>query len=501
MKQLLIICAAALLVGSCTKDISEDLPGKVRVQVRVQPEGTEAVPVQALSAVNENAIKDVNLYLIDRINTLYVHFYAASAALDFECAPGAYDLYMIVNLHADMGNLTREQVEASTLDAADSYEDLPMTARERIDIPLGVGTLTLPPILVRRRAARIDFRIDVAPDVEDMTVHSVQAMCLPAQAPLFGNAAPTTFRDGPLRKNPQASAHFSGSMYMLPNEQGTVPAIRNQQQKSALYAPAHATWLRIRALRRGTIVDIAVYLGENNTSDFNVRANTAHTLSISIRGDGLADTRIHSYVAGVQAACAVQPQEGFHTRDLEDRVDVRLSGDYASMGASCVLKLEQGQADAFSVNGVISTSATVDLAAGSGTITVRYAPRMYTRDNHLLRYSVTIYDRYGEAARFLVERSFAYVVKVYLVWYDGPSRLMGNVSSPDALHVAEHSSLSSVFSNFYCTAEGCTLVAMPDPGHRFKAWIQWGEAGLLSDKNEYAYYPLEAPDTIYAYFE
>lgn len=500
MKQLLIICAAALLTGSCTKDITDDHPGKVRVQVRVQPEGAETIPVEAIPATKENAVSDVNLYLIDRINTLYVHFYAASAALDFECVPGAYDLYLIVNLHADKGNLTREQIEACTVEAADSYEDLPMTARERIDVPVGVGTLMLPPILVRRCVARIDFRIDVAPEVEDMTVHSVQAMSLPAQGLLFGGI-PTTFRDGPLWKNPQPSGHFSGSMYMLPNEQGTVPAIRNQQQKSALYAPTHATWLRIRALRRGTIIDIAVYLGENNTSDFNVRANTAHTLAITIRGDGLADTRIHSYVAGVQAAPAVQPQEGYHIRDLDDRVEVRLSGDYASMGASCVLKLEQGQADAFSVNGVMSTSATVDLAAGSGTISVRYAPRMYTCDNHLLRYSVTIYDRYGEAARFLVERSFAYVVKVYLVWYDGPSRLMGKVSSPDALHVAEHNSLSSVFSNFYCLAEGCTLVATPDPGHRFKAWIQWGEAGLLSDKNEYVYYPLEVPDTIYAYFE
>lgn len=48
---------------------------------------------------------------------------------------------------------------------------------------------------------------------------------------------------------------------MLPNPQGENTAITDQRQKDAANAPAHATYLRLRAQRGDRILTYAVYLG------------------------------------------------------------------------------------------------------------------------------------------------------------------------------------------------------------------------------------------------
>ena len=87
----------------------------------------------------------------------------------------------------------------------------------------------------------------------------------------------------------------AGDCYLLPNMQGMVAAITDQRQKNPENAPANASYLLIRAVRGSKILAYYIYLGGNNTSDFNVRANTHYRLNISILGDSEVDTRISSY--------------------------------------------------------------------------------------------------------------------------------------------------------------------------------------------------------------
>ena len=51
--------------------------------------------------------------------------------------------------------------------------------------------------------------------------------------------------------------------------------------------------------RGSRILDYRIYLGENNTTDFNVGRNTSHTLDITISGDNEVDTRVHGYTLSV----------------------------------------------------------------------------------------------------------------------------------------------------------------------------------------------------------
>lgn len=81
--------------------------------------------------------------------------------------------------------------------------------------------------------------------------------------------------------------------------QGTVPSITDQRAKNADNAPENASYLLIRAVRGAKALAYYVYLGENNTSDFNVRANTHYRFNISILGDSEVDTRVSSYELNV----------------------------------------------------------------------------------------------------------------------------------------------------------------------------------------------------------
>ena len=73
--------------------------------------------------------------------------------------------------------------------------------------------------------------------------------------------------------------------------QGSVPPITDQRQKNKDNAPDNASYLLIRALAGNKVLTYTVFLGENNTSDFNVRANVQYRFNISILGNNEVDTR------------------------------------------------------------------------------------------------------------------------------------------------------------------------------------------------------------------
>ena len=87
--------------------------------------------------------------------------------------------------------------------------------------------------------------------------------------------------------------------YLLENCQGDVPFITTQQQKCAENAPKGATFARIKAQQEGLQLTYDVYLGENNTSNFDVRRNSVQTLNIIIKGKNEVDTRVHSFGAEI----------------------------------------------------------------------------------------------------------------------------------------------------------------------------------------------------------
>ena len=64
---------------------------------------------------------------------------------------------------------------------------------------------------------------------------------------------------------------YSEVFYMLENCQGEVESIVDPKDKSPENAPECATYMRIMAEGADKILEYTVYLGENSTSNFDVR--------------------------------------------------------------------------------------------------------------------------------------------------------------------------------------------------------------------------------------
>ena len=292
MKKYLLILAAILFLWGC---IAEDRtectnPRDVFVSLTVRPERMSSVTRSA----DETAIRDLNLYLYDDNGNVVLHRYQTSATLRFECLPGDYRICIAANLGRDLGD--NPLWKDFTVSHADEYDVLPMAYEGDVTIMSSAdGVLTLPAVEVQRCVSKISYNITVAPAVADIELRSVQLLSVPRSVSVFDMAAapsddPDDYTDCP--EVELSGQQAAGDCYLLPNMQGVVATITDQRQKNPENAPANASYLLIRAVRESKILAYYIYLGGNNTSDFNVRANTHYRLNISILGDSEVDTRI-----------------------------------------------------------------------------------------------------------------------------------------------------------------------------------------------------------------
>ena len=289
---------AAVLTGmtACNKEEILDLPvtsEKPEVTVTMELKAKELVETRSM---NENRISDVNLYLFGAMD---YHFYYSNPGkqLDFGVVIGDYRLYAVTNAHKDMGELSEAELLKYQIkqDAMYSNQDIPMTATR--DITVSSSTTTLPAMVVERNAAKIEYTISV--DSSDpIKLRSVQFCNVPLQETLFGDGKPSTnasdYTQGELIELGNGT-NYSGTTYLFENAQGIVSSIKDQKDKSPSNAPTYATYMRIFAQGKDKVLEYIVYLGCNNTTDFNVLRNTHHKMNIVIKGENEVDNRVFSY--------------------------------------------------------------------------------------------------------------------------------------------------------------------------------------------------------------
>lgn len=355
MKRYLWIFAVLPFLWSC---IAEDRsacpqPRGVSVRMSVCPDPMTAVT----HAADEEAIRDLNLYLLDADRNVVLHRYQSSPTLRFECLPGDYLLRIAANMGRDTGDSPAWENLAVT--HADDYDMLPMAYEGEVSIPSSDETIVLPTVEVQRVVAKVTYNISVAPDAGDIRLHSVQPVNLPARAQVFdpGRRA-AEYTAGEIVGS--SSQTLTGTFYMLPNLQGEVPSIADQRDKGPANAPADATFLRIRALRGSKVLDYCVYPGGNNTSNFDIRANTHYTLDITIRGDAEVDTRIRAYTVEVQCTPEAALSNGFLLERQPMRLTLRLGGAYEETGVEAFVELKTGDVRYFGFEGQCTAPQKLD---------------------------------------------------------------------------------------------------------------------------------------------
>lgn len=406
MKRYLWIFAVLPFLWSCIAEDSSACPQPRGVSVRMSvcPDPMTAVP----RAADEEALRDLNFYLLDADGNVVQHRYQSSPTLRFECLPGNYLLRIAANMGRDTGDSPAWENLAVT--HADDYDTLPMAYEGEVSIPSSDETVTLPTVEVQRVVAKVTYNISVAPDAGDIRLHSVQPVNLPARMPVFDpGLRAAEYTAGEIVGS--SSQTLTGTFYMLPNLQGEVPSIADQRDKGPANAPADATFLRIRALRGSKVLDYYIYPGGNNTSNFDIRANTHYRLDIMIRGDAEVDTRIRAYTVEVLCTPEAALSNGFLLERQPMRLTLRLGGAYEETGVEAFVELKTGDVRYFGFEGQWGAVArTMEIRGPENDYDIRYWPPSFTREECRFMFRVQILDRYGEVASFSFPYCYAHLL-------------------------------------------------------------------------------------------
>ena len=397
MKRFLYILLLPLsILCSCIYEDEADCcrPTKVRVEMAVRPDPLMTVTRSA----DEYAIRDLNFYLYNDNGESVLHRYQTSATLRFECLPGGYRMRVVANQGCDLGE--NPAWEDFIVAHADEYDVLPMSYESDVTIsPSPGGILTLPTVEVRRCVAKVSYNISVKP--ADIELRSVQLLSVPRSVSVFDMAAAPSDDSDDYTDCPEvelSGQQAAGDCYLLPNMQGVVATITDQKQKNPENAPANASYLLIRAVRGSKVLAYYIYLGGNNTSDFNVRANVHYRFNISILGDSEVDTRISSYTLHVRDDFDDYNYGGYCLLDGTRYLYIDVDSPDGTAPTRGRLEVLSGDLDCFTFNygdkGAVHDFDLYD-STGENIYEMEYYTPVYTAGNSLLSYRITLTDALG----------------------------------------------------------------------------------------------------------
>ena len=156
--------------------------------------------------------------------------------------------------------------------------------------------------------AKVNFSYTVAADfAKSFHVKFIQLRSVPRSATLFGSSrAESSEAVADMPPVETSATAYAATYYLLENRQGEVAGIGYQQQKDQTRAPEHATYIAIAGEADGTQVVYRIYLGANNTTDFNVGRNRVYNIDARILGMNTVDWRVST------AELSVTPFAGNH---------------------------------------------------------------------------------------------------------------------------------------------------------------------------------------------
>ena len=489
--RLLILTLLAALSGfwGCASGAEEEcaFPSMLDVRLTVHPERMTA----STRLTDENNIRDLNFYLYDTAGNTVLHRYQSAATLRFECPPGDYTLCAVANMHRDMGDLSPAELAACAVSYTSDYADLPMAGRLETTIHASQGkTVTLPPLELRRRVAKIAYHIAVVP--ADIELHSMRVCSVPKSVSLFDDDMPPAGGYADTPGTMLSGRGASGILYLPPNAQGTNPAITDPRLKNRDNAPENATYLLIRATRGEKVLAYRIYLGENATSDFNVRPNTSHTLDITIRGDNEIDTRVSGYTVDVWDTIDSDSHNGYCIAGPAHRLFVHVEEQNNDSQLSCRIVASAGDSRVFYVDGrqVGASGTELTLADGKNEFAIDYTPTRFDAANATLEYAVIVSDEYGFTRTFGFSHRFANQVLLY-----APFK---SVETKGAVF----SQVRSDHLYALVDGDGCTITATALPDYIFRGW--YSDAAykvLVSTAANYHYKPQSRIRSFYAEYE
>ena len=354
------------------------------------------------SASSDTRIDDINLYLFPVNGGPARHIYIAPVqSVVLELPKGDYTLYAIANLARDTGERTQDfvrtlHVERDPLALADA--PFPMSAQQAVTVR---GDTQIAVSLVRA-VAKVNFSYTVAADfAKSFRVKSVQLRSVPLTAALLGSSrADAAGEVADMEKVSATGTEYNATYYLLENRQGQVAGIGSQQQKDEAHAPEYATYIAIAGEADGTQVVYRIYLGENNTTDFNVGRNRVYNIDARILGLNTVDWRVST------AELTVTPFAENHAPGEPATTELRLTSTNNPENVYYLSYHIDAGTGIVAIDGVNRNPGTpYPFFSGNGTVT---ADISYTQaEPGDVRLRLTVTDKYG----FSMERVLTTVFK------------------------------------------------------------------------------------------
>ncbi len=494
MKKSLILPLLALLaMTGCRQDeLPQPETGHVHLTLDLQPQQ----PVAVTRSVDENILTDANLFVYRQGESEpFAHLYTDKPYFVIDIVPDVYTFYVVGNLHRDMGPLTRQSLVDFSDYAIDNGGTLVMAGQTTENIDFSTYLLEL---RLYRKAARIAYNVKVAQPAVEMgiTLLSAQLCNLPDRAPLYepegSGTEGTSYHAGEEQAAEAGAIELSGTRYMFPNCRGEVPSIATQDRKNRANAPANASYLRIRAQKAGAALEYIIYLGANNTTDFNVRQNEAHTYDVTIWSDTRTDTRITRYLL----ECDDRWPAGRYL-DVSDKGElayaVENTTDHTLTGR---LTVRQGVSEVLTIKPAGASNeehAPYEFpVAANGSLELTYTPTLIREGkNSRLEYVVELADETGRSVAYPFAHEFANRVDVYNPTGTSIDQItvggaLGQTRTTDKVEA-------------WCYEGGCELTIA---GEGFEGWFADAEfVRKLSADRTYRYIPTTAESRVYAKFK
>ena len=390
MKKLIytVVCMMLFCCACSDSDIELNPATQAKQQLAMTFRCGAMSPTRA--ATNDTRIDDINLYLFPANGDPARHLYIAPVRpVVLELPKGDYTLYAIANLGHDAGERPQDfvrtlRIERDPATLADA--PFPMSAQQSVTVR---GDTQIAVSLVRA-VAKVNFSYTVAADfAKSFRVKSMQLRSVPCSATFFGSSRAES-REAVADMPPveTSATTYAATYYLLENRQGEVAGIGSQQQKDQTRAPEHATYIAIAGEADGTQVVYRIYLGENNTTDFNVGRNRVYNIDARILGLNTVDWRVST------AELTVTPFAENHAPGEPATTELRLTSTNDPENVYYLSYHIDAGTGIVAIDGVNRNPGTpYPFFSGNGTVTAGISYTQAEPGDVRLRLTVT--DKYG----------------------------------------------------------------------------------------------------------
>jgi hypothetical protein len=316
---LIVVCV------SCRPENYDTADGAQSAIIRLEVKGDAQTDVST-RGVSEDAISDVHVLVYNSGGELIGQKYqtgggsitvtthsATNCTVYVIANTGDADLFKGYDIHSEK-TLKSLKRNISSWDELSTGNYLPMTG-SKSGVNIVAGSQSLGTFTVSRLVAKVTLNVGVATGsgvtITNYTVHNLPSKAYYLARPtstendssdtgntLAGDDAVSVASDW-INSSTAALAGtttVNSTFYMYENRRGMNTAIAvgddHQKDKNVVNAPAHATYIEIRGVKNNTNVTWWVYLGANNSNNFNIKRNCRYTYNITLNATGVADLRV-----------------------------------------------------------------------------------------------------------------------------------------------------------------------------------------------------------------